>query len=125
MNPFFLKHWRRPSSKEVAVEVNEVGGPPQLLAAGYNLAALQLFWRGHNFRDLRITQKKCALIASHARGWGRTIGWPSCPGCHWGRTDLSPLEIMFVHWSLSPGFQHGAVHDYSKMQHELTRLEAG
>ena len=119
-----MKHWRRPSSKEQDCEYNEVGQSVAVLAANYSLAALQTFWRGHDFRDPALTQAKCKLLHAHAlpQTWGKWMGSSSCEGCQWGETDLAPLEVMFVHRTISPNFRNGATAGYSEMKDALERL---
>ena len=98
--------WRRPAGKAEAIGRNEMGSTKVLLDAGYNLGSLQLFWKDHDFQDVPSTQRKCALLRRHAvRDKG---GLVSCPGCHWNETDLSPLEILFVHRSVSLTRRGGA-----------------
>ena len=52
-------HWRRPNSKQDDIAHNEMGMTRVLLEKGHNIAALQVFWRGHDFRDVNSTQRKC------------------------------------------------------------------
>ena len=116
--------WRRPAGKAEAIGRNEMGSTKVLLDAGYNLGSLQLLWKGHDFQDAAATQRKCALIRRQAiRDTG---GLVSCVGCHWNDTDLSPLEILFVHRSISYDKvrrrEVGATRAYTDMQYELSRL---
>ena len=116
--------WRRPAGKAEAIGRNEMGSTKVLLDAGYNLGSLQLFWKDHDFQDVPSTQRKCALLRRHAvRDKG---GLVSCPGCHWNETDLGPLEILFVHRSVSfdkaSRREVGATRDYTAMRAELERL---
>ena len=121
--------WRRPAGKAEAIGRNEMGSTRVILDAGYNLGSLQLFWRAHNFLDAALTQRKCRLLRSHAL-WDRG-GLVSCPRCHWNQTDLSPLEVLFVHRSVSfdkwhtPQREVGATRDYTQMHSELDRLAGG
>ena len=116
--------WKRPAHKGEAIGYNEMGSSKTILDAGYNLGSLQLFWRGHDFQDQRRTSRKCALLRAHARV--DKGGLVSCVGCYWNETDLSPLEIMFVHRSVSfDKTRHrevGATRDYTDMEAELARL---
>ena len=119
--------WRRPGHKGDAIGHNEMGSTRVLLNAGYNVASLQLYWRGHDFRDSASTSRKCAVLRAHApvdKG-----GLVSCAGCYWNSTDLSPLEVLFVHRSISYDKirrkEQGATPDYTAMQDELARLGGG
>ena len=120
-----LHHWRAPSSKRDAIVHNEFGSTTRMLAAGYNVAAMQWFWRGHDFHDYGLTQRKCALLSTHATNgtMGQRVGIPSCIGCQWGETDLSPFEIVFVHRSLTENHQQGAAVDYTRMLQLREALE--
>ena len=49
-----LRHWRVPTGKGDSIMHNEVGATAQFLTAGYNVAVMQRFWRGHDFRDFEV-----------------------------------------------------------------------
>ena len=117
-----MRHWRRPRDKVDSIMHNEVGGTPAIIKAGYNIAVLQRFWRNHDFRDKELTHAKCKLLTSHASGLGGSaqLGLPTCSGCQWGQSDLTPFEVMFAHRSI-PG-SHS--HDYSEMAWQVEKLEA-
>ena len=146
-----LSHWKqvRPGDKWDEISHNEVGGPVAIRKAGFNIAALQHFWRGHNFRDLPLTQRKCALLLNRSKTLfpradlpieprevdadGKEhvttlhsgyvdIGGISCKGCYWGM-DHPPLESIFTHHFVSPAFEHGAARVYSEMDAEIHKLE--
>ena len=118
-------YWKRPGSKSDDILHNEMGMTKMILDHGYNVASLQLFWRSHDFRDTNRTQRKCAVLRRHALY--DTNGLVSCPGCHWNETDLNPLEVLFVHRSLSydkaRGFEVGATRAYSEQRDELDLLD--
>jgi hypothetical protein len=118
--------WKRPRDKADAIGYNEMGSTRVLLDAGFNLGSLQLFWRDHDFQDVPSTQRKCGLLRRHARR--DTGGLVSCTGCHWNDTDLDPLEILFVHRSVSfdktRRREVGATPAYTAMKAELAQLEA-
>ena len=59
-------HWRRPGHKGDSVGHNEIGMSKAIFDRGYSIGSLQLFWRGHDFRDAASTQRKCRLLRSHA-----------------------------------------------------------
>lgn len=67
--PVLMEQWREmaPGQKWDEIIVNEVGGPVAVRKAGFNLAALQYFWRGHDFLDLERTRDKCALMLEHSQ----------------------------------------------------------
>lgn len=117
--------WWHDQTKQDAIRL-EIRGTPAMLAAGYNVAVMQRFWRGHDFRRPEASQRRCQLMGAHARDLGAntSIGMVNCPGCNWGMTDLSPYELMFVHHSVSPKFRAGAAKDYTEMLGELDQLEA-
>jgi hypothetical protein len=67
--PILLRQWRQmqPGEKWDEIFVNEVGGPVAVRRAGFNVAAMQYFWRGHDFLDTPATQRKCALMLARSR----------------------------------------------------------
>lgn len=117
--------WKRPAHKGEAIGYNEMGSSKTILDAGYNLGSLELFWRDHDFQDQGATSRKCALLRSHARV--DKGGLVSCVGCYWNDTDLSPLEILFVHRSVHfdklRRREVGATRDYTDMHTRLAGLK--
>ena len=121
-----LRHWRRPGGKGDSIMHNEVGMTAKIVGAGYNVAVLQRFWRDHDFHDYTLTQRKCRLLTSRAKGGtngaNTSLGLPACQGCQWGDTDLSPWELLFAHRSITENFQQGPAVAYTDMGDELQRL---
>ena len=150
--PILLRHWKQaqPGEKWDEIYHNEVGGPVAVRRAGYNMAALQYFWRGHNFLDLPLTQRKCAVMLESSRrlfdraqrkiqpkeveenglehvtelhGVYMEIGGISCKGCMWG-IDHAPFESMFTHHFVSPAFSYGEAKVYTAMDDALKNISA-
>mmetsp|Transcript_6607 Transcript_6607/g.17281 ORF Transcript_6607/g.17281 Transcript_6607/m.17281 type:complete len:386 (-) Transcript_6607:859-2016(-) len=150
-----LKQWqalpRGNRDKWREIWQGEVFGPVAIRQAGFNIAALSFFWRGHNFLDLQATQRKCALVLNKSinavpeadlainplgqfdartrryvtdelHGAYQRSGGVACKGCWWG-TDLSPFETMFTHHYTSPMFAHGDVHIYSEMDEGRRQID--
>lgn len=73
----------------------------EVRGAGFNLAVLQRFWRGHDFRDVHLTQSRCRVLLNYSqtRATEATtrlpfyfpVGGVSCRGCYWG-IDLPAME---------------------------------
>ena len=122
-----MRGWH-PTAHKGEADKMEVEGTVEVRGAGYNIAVLQRFWRGHDFRDVLSTQAKCAQVLkyNHERATNATdrlpyyfpVGGVSCKGCAWG-VDLAAYEVMFVHHWVSPRFEHGEAAAYSEMDHVL------
>ena len=121
-----MDHWWRPTSKANDIDHNEMGSTRIMLDHAYNIASLQMFWRKHDFRDVNATQRKCAVLRRHSLR-PSTNGLASCVGCHWNVTDLNPIEVLFVHRSISYDKIHhrevGATLAYTEMRDALADLD--
>jgi hypothetical protein len=95
--------WGCIADKLLVIDTYEVGTTRKFLAAGWNVAAIQEYWRGHNFLDEESTYQRCLPVFRGAmRHWkkdGRVVTDPYYPGNEWtenGLRDVPPTEmIMF------------------------------
>lgn len=127
-----MRAWH-PTTEKTKADAMEVAASVEVRGAGYNIAALQRFWVGHDFRNSVATQARCRQMRNYsvARASARTLrvpyyfdsGGASCRGCAWG-IDLAAYEVMFVHHTISPGFEDGEAAAYSEMDSVLDELAA-
>lgn len=97
------KTWGCVANKLAVIDTYEIGTTRKFLAEGWNVAAIQEYWQGHNFLDENSTHRKCLPIfrgsLKHWKKDGRVVTDPYYPGNEWtpsGRRDVPPTEmIMF------------------------------
>jgi hypothetical protein len=88
------------SNKWDVILKQEVGYSQRFLAGGWNIAALEEYWRGHNFQDFDSTLSKCVEIRN------RTVHqdpyYPHSEPFRNGLRDVDPEEVIMLKYNRRP-----------------------